>query len=44
MENIYQTYAREICSKCKNKQQCEEEIRVRIDKTIKCDSYEKEEN
>lgn len=41
-ESIYETYAREICKRCKNKQKCEEEIRLKINNTIRCDNYEKE--
>ena len=40
-ETIYETYIRTICSKCKNKKQCQEELRIKIDGSIKCDKYEK---
>lgn len=39
---IYETYVKEVCSNCKNKTNCKEELRVRIDNTIKCEKYEKE--
>ena len=42
MENIYETYARIICANCKNKKECQEELRRRMDNTIKCDKYERE--
>lgn len=41
MENIYETYARIICANCKNKKECQEELRKRIDNTIKCNKYER---
>lgn len=41
-ENIYQTYVRTICSNCKNSKQCQEELRVKIDGSLKCDYYERE--
>lgn len=38
--NIYETYVKEICSKCKNKNKdCE--LRKRIDNTMKCREYER---
>ena len=42
MENIYETYARTVCANCKNRKECREELRKRIDNTIKCDKYERE--
>lgn len=42
MENIYETYARTVCANCKNKKECQEELRRRIDGSIKCDKYERE--
>lgn len=41
-ETIYETYVREICSNCKNKKQCQEELRIKIDGSIKCGCYERE--
>lgn len=41
MENIYETYARTVCANCKNKKECQEELRKRIDNTIKCNKYER---
>lgn len=42
METIYETYEKEICSNCKNRDICKEELRIRLDNTIKCDSYIKD--
>ena len=42
METIYETYTRTLCSNCKNKNICKEELRIRLDNTIKCDSYIKD--
>lgn len=39
-ETIYETYVRQICSNCKNREQCQEELRIKVDGTIKCNSYE----
>jgi len=41
-ETIYQTYTRTVCSICKYKEECQEELRIKINNTIKCDKYEKE--
>ena len=41
MKNIYETYARIICANCKNRKECQEELRKRIDNTIKCDKYKR---
>ena len=40
-ETIYETYSRTVCINCKNKEQCQEELRIKIDGNIKCDNYEK---
>ncbi len=42
MENIYETYTRTVCANCKNRKECQEELRRRIDGSIKCDKYERE--
>ena len=42
MENIYETYTRTVCANCKNRKECQEELRKRIDGSIKCDKYERE--
>lgn len=39
-ETIYETYVRTVCSICKNKECCQEELRKRIDGSIKCRNYE----
>lgn len=44
METIYQTYTRTVCTNCKNKNNCSEELRIRIDNSIKCNRYEKNKN
>ena len=40
-EAIYKKYKEEICSKCKNQNNCEEELHIRLDKTVRCDNYKK---
>lgn len=42
METTYEIYARELCSNCKNRKTCKEELRKRLDNTIRCDSYLKD--
>lgn len=42
MKNIFEIYAKEICANCKNRKECQEELRKRIDGSIKCDHYERE--
>nr|DAQ49106.1 MAG TPA: hypothetical protein [Caudoviricetes sp.] len=37
MKNIFEIYAKEICTNCRNKKECQEELRQRIDDSIKCD-------
>ena len=44
METIYETYTRTLCSNCKNKKYCKEELRRKIDNTMKCDKYIKDKN
>lgn len=39
METIYETYTRTLCSKCKNRNNCEEELRIKINNTLKCEEY-----
>lgn len=39
-ETIYETYTRTVCSICKNKNKCNEELRKRIDNTIQCEEFE----
>lgn len=41
-ETIYETYTRQMCSNCKNRDKCQEELRKKIDNTIRCDKYERE--
>lgn len=38
-ETIFETYSREVCSICKNREQCQEELHKRIDGSIKCDNF-----
>ena len=40
MESIFETYKRTVCSICKNKD-CDEELRIRLDGTLKCESFER---
>ncbi len=40
MKNVYETFVKMVCINCKNKQSCNEELRMRIDNTIKCSKYE----
>lgn len=42
METTYETYARVLCNNCKNRKICKEELRKRLDNTIKCYSYLKD--
>ena len=40
-ENIFETFIREICSNCKKDKYCQEELRRRLDNTVKCYEYER---
>lgn len=40
-ESIYETYVRIVCVNCKNKEKCSEELRRKLDNTIKCENYER---
>lgn len=42
MENILEIYAKEICSNCKNREKCQEELHIRIDRTVRCEEYVKD--
>ena len=42
MKNIFEIYTKEICTNCRNRKECQEELRKRIDGSIKCDYYERE--
>lgn len=42
IKELFKTYTKKICSKCKNKGNCQEELRIRIDNSIKCHEYRKE--
>ena len=39
-EKIFETFTRKVCNNCKNKKVCQEELRIKIDNSIKCDKYE----
>lgn len=39
METIYETYKRILYNNCKNKGNCKEELRKKIDNTMKCERY-----
>ncbi|MBQ3415954.1 MAG: hypothetical protein IJH39_11615 [Clostridia bacterium] len=41
METLEQAYVRTVCSLCKNRENCQEELRRKIDGTIKCEKYKK---
>ena len=41
-ETIEQTYSRVVCSICTNKEKCSEELRRKMDGTVKCDNYNTE--
>lgn len=41
METIYETYIRQICSNCKNKENCKEKLQRKRDNTMKCEIYER---
>lgn len=41
-ESIYKTYVITRCKNCKNKENCQEELIKRLDNTIKCERYERE--
>ena len=43
-ETIHETYIRTICSNCKNRHNCREELRIRLDNTVKCWEYVKDQN
>ena len=40
-ENIFDVFVREICSNCKKRESCQEELRRRLDNTVKCYEYER---
>ena len=39
---IYEQYSKEICSNCNNRKECKEELRKRMDNSIKCEKYEED--
>lgn len=41
MKNIFEIYVKEICTNCRNRKECQEELRKRIDGSIKCEHYER---
>ena len=42
MKNAYERFKEEICTKCKDRKQKDCEIRQRIDGTLYCDIYKRE--
>ena len=40
-ESIFDIFLKEICSNCKKDKYCQEELRRRLDNTVKCYEYEK---
>lgn len=41
-ETIHETFARVLCSNCKNKFKCQEELTRRLDNSVKCYKYVKD--
>ena len=37
----FKSYSEKICSNCINKKECQEELRIRLDGSIKCDEYKR---
>ena len=42
MKNAYERFVEEICNNCKNRKDCIEELRQKLDGSIVCDLYERE--
>ena len=40
-ESVFEIFNKEICCNCKNGKYCQEELRKRLDNTIKCYKYER---
>ena len=40
-ESIFDIFLKEICSNCKKNKYCQEELRRRLDNTVKCYEYER---
>lgn len=43
MKYILQEYAEQICSICANRENCQEELVVKINKSVKCNEFKREE-
>ena len=41
-ENIFKVFNKKICKNCKSKN-CPEELRIKLDGSLKCDEYERKE-
>ena len=41
MKSILQEYSEKICSICANRKDCQEELRIRLDNTVKCYEYKR---
>ena len=41
IENIFKDFNSKICSNCSSRNKCQEELRVRLDGSIKCEKYER---
>ncbi len=42
IENIFKKFSKEICTNCINRKECQEELRIKLDGSVKCDRYERE--
>ena len=40
IEKIFKNYIETNCKNCINEKECKEELRIRLDGTIKCNEYE----
>ena len=40
IESIFKQFNKEICNNCSNREKCQEELRIRLDGSIKCEKYE----
>lgn len=41
-ETMFKSFIEKICKNCKNKKECQEELRIKMDGSIKCNKYEKD--
>ncbi len=38
-ENIFKNFSKQVCSNCINKKECQEELRIKLDGSVKCNKY-----